>query len=78
MYPKRHRHELAEVEQEKSLQVAADVGHDVTLIDDVLFESEDENAASKVKIPAFIAICDRIEVRKNFPATFMIQRFEGS
>ena len=49
--------------QEKSLQVAADVGMDVTLVDDMLFESEDEDNSSKGKTPSFIAICDRSEVR---------------
>ena len=62
MYPKRRRCDAVEYDQEKSLQVAVDVGHDITLIDDATFESEDDDSTSKSKVPAFIAICDRSEV----------------
>ena len=62
MYPKRRRCNATESDQEKSLQVAVDIGHDVTLIDDAAFESDDDTPAAPSKVPTFIAICDRCEV----------------
>ena len=62
MASKRTRNEKAENEQEKSLQIAADLGHCVTLLEDAFYDSTDDEAAPTKKVPSFINTSDRCEV----------------
>ena len=70
MRSKKPRNDEAENEQERSLQVAVDVGHGVTLLEDLSFESDEEQLLAPTsqpnkKTPSFLLACNRCEVSPN-------------